>query len=75
MILIYVDTGCGKVSDHFEFGGLPHKGDVIFIQAEHEEIKLCVNLVEHYPIAKGDVMDHPSSVTLQCEVIPHTENY
>ncbi len=71
MIRIFVDTECGKVSDHFEFGAVPHQGDVVFILTEKEEIKLLVKLVEHYPNPKGDVMHPVSSVTLQCEVMPH----
>ena len=71
MILIFVDTECGKVSEHFEFAAVPHQGDVLFIQKEHKEIKLRVNLIEHYPRTKGDVIDPIANVTLQCIVMPH----
>ena len=69
MIQIFVDTECGTVSDHFEFAAAPRMGEVVFIQTESVEIKLRVNLVEHYPPAKGDVMDRLSAVTIQCEVV------
>jgi hypothetical protein len=71
MILIFVDTECGKVSEHFEFATVPSQGDVVFIQTESEEIKLRVKLVEHYPKSKGDVADPMAHVTLQCEIMPH----
>jgi|GEM_PF-5351519 len=69
MIKVFIDTQCGKVSDHFEFAATPRTGEVVFVQTEHEEIKLKVMLVEHYPPSKGDVMDQISSITIQCEVI------
>ena len=69
MISIFVNSECGKVSEHFEFALVPNQGDVVFIQTENEEIKLYVNLVEHYPKSKGDVVASVSAVTLQCKLM------
>jgi hypothetical protein len=71
MTRIFVDTECGTVSDHFDFNAVPHAGDIVFVLNENEEIKLRVNLVEHYVIGKGDLSEPVSSVTLQCERLNH----
>jgi hypothetical protein len=71
MTKIFVDTPYGTVSDHHEFAIVPGIGEVIFIQTPGQEIKLKVNLVEHYPVPKGDVMQSLAPITLQCEVLPH----
>lgn len=69
MTRVFIDTPCGTVSEHFEFGCVPRMGDVVFLQTEHGEVKLSVKLVEHYPETFHEGTTPVSRVTLQCEVV------
>lgn len=71
MIRALVITENEEIDDHFEFESVPSSGDVIFIRMENKEYKLRVKLIEHYPPAKGDVMDPISSITIQCEMVTY----
>ena len=71
MTRVFIDTPCGTISEHFEFGLVPRAGDVVFIQAKNREVKLGVKLVEHYPETTYDFDTPVSRITLQCEVLPH----
>ena len=71
MIKIFIDTESSVVSGHFDFASVPNAGDVVFILTEDGEIKLRVNLVEHYVVGRGDVERPISPITLQCERVEH----
>ena len=72
VIKILIETKCGLVSEHFDFQSVPSTGDIIFVGTKSiPEIKLCVKLVEHYPVGEHTDHDLPGAVTLQCERLEH----
>ena len=71
MTRVFIETSCGVISEHYDFEIVPRTGELIFIQNADGEVKLMVQLVEHYPSSRHGVTNAAAPITIQCEVQAH----